>query len=98
MVLYLCLQSILNFRDLVDGKRGTHVSWIFKLCVGGGIILGILIIIIFPMVWFSMFESKPDTPSSMELTVTFGEDLTVFSSKSDDIHRYTKLNITIVID
>ncbi|XP_060844751.1 piezo-type mechanosensitive ion channel component-like isoform X2 [Rhopalosiphum padi] len=82
-----CVKSINNFRELLDSKRGMHVSWIFKLCVGGGIILAILIIIIFPIIWFSMFESKPDTPSSMELTVTFGEDSTVFSSKSDDIHR-----------
>ncbi|KAE9525194.1 hypothetical protein AGLY_014438, partial [Aphis glycines] len=93
-----CVKSILNFRDLVDGKRGKHVSWIFKLCVGGGIILGILIIIIFPMVWFSMFESKPDTPSSMELTVTFGEDLTVFSSKSDDIHRLDVSDLRLIKD
>jgi len=70
----------------------------FKLFIGGGIIIAILTIIIFPLVWFSMFKSEPDTPLSVELTVTFGEDSTVFSTKSDDIHRYFKLPLMYLID
>ncbi|XP_022161030.1 uncharacterized protein LOC111027117 [Myzus persicae] len=88
-----CVKCVYNFRQLVDNKRGQNVPWKFKLFVGGGIIIAILSVIIFPLVWFSMFKSEPDTPSSMELTVTFGEDSTVFSTKSDDIHRYSKLSI-----
>eukprot|EP00102_Acyrthosiphon_pisum_P024176 XP_016661386.1 PREDICTED: piezo-type mechanosensitive ion channel component 2-like [Acyrthosiphon pisum] len=93
-----CIKSIYNFRQLVDSKRGENVSWIFKLFVGGGIIIAILTIIIFPLVWFSMFKSEPDTPSSIELTVTFGEDSTVFSTKSDDIHRLDRTDVKLMKD
>lgn len=57
------------------------------MLAGGGIVIAIMSILIFPIVWYSMFESKPDTPSSAELTITLGEDLTIFNTKSDDVQK-----------
>jgi len=71
----------------IDSKRGEALSHISKLLIGGGIVIVILLIVIFPIVWFSMFESKPDTPTSLEFTITLGEDLIVFTTKSDDVHK-----------
>lgn len=70
-----------------DTRRGEPLAGATKLMIGGGIVISILVILIFPIVWFSMFKSTPDTPSSMEFTITIGEDLIIFTTKSDDVHR-----------
>lgn len=70
-----------------DTRRGEPLPSVTKLMIGGGIVIAILVILIFPIVWFSMFKSTPDTPSLMEFTITIGEDLIIFNTKSDEVHR-----------
>lgn len=81
-------QCIWNFRTYIDSERAVPVPRLSKILIGGGIVIAILAILIFPIVWYSMFESKPDTPSSMDFTITIGEDITIFSTKSDDVHKW----------
>ncbi|VVC27297.1 Piezo non-specific cation channel, R-Ras-binding domain,Piezo domain [Cinara cedri] len=94
-----CVKCICNVRDKLDDARGMNRSRKMKLLIGGGILTAFLSIIIFPIAWFSMFKSMPDTPSSVELTIRIFEESVssiIFSTKSDDIHKLDSTDYSVM--
>ncbi|XP_050426114.1 piezo-type mechanosensitive ion channel component-like isoform X2 [Adelges cooleyi] len=82
-----------DLRQVLDHKRSHKLPIWLKLILGGVLVTVILIVIIFPITWFSLQTFEADKPTVIKMGVHFYDNCKIFEATSIRIQTLNTLDL-----